>query len=358
MLATVATLAARARALTASVSSSPSAATKLFTARARVHLSSSPLFSPPAALEAAATRIIDEHAALVTPDRVVRCDGSAREWAELTSLLARTGGLHKLAGPDAWLARSPPSDVARVEARTFICSARKSDAGLLNNWLDPADARARLLSLFRGSATGRTLFAVPMLYGPPGAAGTKLALQLTDSPYVVLNSHIMAKVAPLAELAASSPGAGALIPLYHSVGAPLAPGDADVPWPCKPDEIAIAHFPESRTVYSFGSGYGGNALLGKKCLSLRLGSVLGRDEGWYAEHMAVIGVEGPTGEKRYVAASFPSSCGKTAFATMTPTLPGWKVTLVGAFNAHHAAPARCARNCNPLTRNPTCAPRP
>ena len=345
------TFAARARALTSPFSSSPAAA---------LAAAAATLFSPAAALEAAAARLIDGHAALVTPDRVVRCDGSAREWAELTSLLARTGGLHKLAGPDAWLARSPPSDVARVEARTFICSARKSDAGPLNHWIDPSDALARLLSLFRCSAKGRTLFAVPMLYGPPGAAATKLALQLTDSPYVVLNSHIMAKVAPLAELAASSPGAGALIPLYHSVGAPLAPGDADVPWPCKPDEIAIAHFPESRTVYSFGSGYGGNALLGKKCLSLRLGSVLGRDEGWYAEHMAVIGVQGPTGEKRYVAASFPSSCGKTAFATMTPTLPGWKVTLVGALTCTTLRPpaAPATATLATLTRNPACAPRP
>ena len=244
--------------------------------------------------------------------------------------MVRSGGLHALATRDAFLARSPPSDVARVEERTFICSDRKEDAGPLNNWTSPTEMRTRMKGLFAGSARGRTLYAIPMRYGPAGAAASKIALQLTDSPYVVLNSHIMAVVAPLETLAKTAASSQeTIIPLYHSVGAPLAPNEADTPWPHAPKDIAIAHFPETREVYSYGSGYGGNALLGKKCLSLRLGSVMGRDEGWYAEHMAIIGVEDPQGVKKYVAASFPSSCGKTAFSTLTPALPGWKVTLVG-----------------------------
>lgn len=225
-----------------------------------------------------------KHAALVNPDRVVICDGSQREWRELSGELVMSGGLHKLETPDSFLARSPPSDVARVEENTFICCTRKEDAGPLNNWVHPEEMRSKLLSLFKDSARGRTLYAIFMRFGPPMSAGSKLALQLTDSAYVVLSSHIMSVVAPLNELELTVPVPTSVIPLFHSLGCPLLPNDADVPWPHS-SNVVIAHFPETKDVYSIGSGYGGNALLGKKCLSLRLGSVIGREEGWFAEHM-------------------------------------------------------------------------
>jgi len=226
---------------------------------------------------------VSSHAALTKPDKIVICDGSSREWRELTSSLVASGAIQAVpARKNCFLARAPPEDVARVEKATFICSPTKAGAGLLNNWAEPSAMHARVRELFAGSARGRTLFAVPFRMGPPGAPGAKLAVQLTDSPYVVLNTHIMAAVAPLEELVPTVPDAAAsdFVELRHSVGVPLEPGEADVPWPCRPKDVVVAHFPATKDVWSFGSGFGGNSLLGKKCLSLRLGSVIAKEEGW------------------------------------------------------------------------------
>ncbi len=243
-------------------------------------------------------------------------------------MMVASGSLQRVSTyPNSFLARSPPDDVARVESKTFICSERERDAGPLNNWKSPAEMRASMRAAFAGASKGRTLYVVPFAMGPLGSPLSKFAVQLTDSPYVVLNTHIITRCGARALAAARSDEP--FVELSHSVGAPLEPGAADVPWPSNAAQTAIAHFPETRSVMSFGSGYGGNALLGKKCLALRLGSTIARDEGWFAEHMALLSVTGPTGEKVFVAASFPSACGKTAFSTMVSTLPGYKIALVG-----------------------------
>lgn len=275
-----------------------------------------------------ATAFVSSHVELTNPSKVVFCDGSAREWQELTSMMVASGSLQRVTTyPNSFLARSPPDDVARVESKTFICSERERDAGPLNNWRSPSEMRASMRAAFTGASKGRTLYVVPFAMGPLGSPLSKFAVQLTDSPYVVLNTHIMTRCGESALSAARSDEP--FVELSHSVCAPLEPGAADVPWPSNAAKTAIAHFPETRVVMSTGSGYGGNALLGKKSLALRLGSVLARDEGWFAEHMALLSVTNPKGEKVYVAASFPSACGKTAFSTMVSTLPGYKIALVG-----------------------------